>query len=156
MGLDEDDIIPLNEQIVGFSSERVDRKGYIDLHTKFGRPDRGQKTISVRYLVVDVNTSYNTVLGRPSLNKLGVIVSTPHLAMEFPAERGGVVVVHVDQRTTRERYVASLRLTLIVTTVKRDFNHMMVALMDLDPTVNDEIKMEPKDDVTECQLGGEN
>jgi len=63
MGLKENEIIPLDEQIVGFSGERVDIKGYIDLHTKFGESDRGQKIIFVRYIIVDVNTSYNALLG---------------------------------------------------------------------------------------------
>ena len=35
MGLDESEIIPLDKHIVGFSGERVDTKGYIDLYTKF-------------------------------------------------------------------------------------------------------------------------
>jgi len=112
MELDESEIVPLDKQIIGFSGERVDTKGYIDLHTRFGEIGQGQKTISVRYVVVDVNTSYNALLGRPSLNKPSVIVSTPHLAMKFPVNRGGVATVNADQRTTRECYVASLRLTL--------------------------------------------
>jgi len=155
MGLDEDDIVPLDEQIVGFSSARVNTRGYIDLHIKFSGSGRGQKTISVRYLIIDVNTSYNALLGWPSLNKLGAIVYTPHLAMKFPTERGGAATVHVDQRTTRECYVANLRLMPTVTTVKRDVNQRMVALTDLDRRVNDEIRMEPKDDETEWQLDRE-
>jgi len=39
MGLDKDSIIPLDEQIVGFSGEFVDTRGYVDLYTKFGRID---------------------------------------------------------------------------------------------------------------------
>jgi len=83
----------MDEQIVGFSRERVDTKGYIDLHTRFGEPSRRQRTISVRYIVVDVNMSYNASLGRPSLNKLGAIVSTSHLAMKFPSDRESVATV---------------------------------------------------------------
>jgi len=148
MGLDESEIISLVEQIVGFSGELVDTKGYINLHTRFGEAGRGQKTISVRYVVVDVNTSYNVLLGRLSLNKLGAIVSTPHLAMKFPSDRGSVMMVHADQRTTRECYVASLRLTPTETTVKRDVNQRMIALTDMDPRVNDEFRMKPSNDVT--------
>jgi len=59
MGLEENEIIPLVE----FSRERVDFKGYIDLHSKFGEPGRGQKIISVKYIIVDVNTFYNALLG---------------------------------------------------------------------------------------------
>jgi len=52
----------------------------------------------VRYPIVEANTSYNILLGRPSLNKLGAIVSTPNLAMKFPIEDGGVPTVHVDKK----------------------------------------------------------
>jgi len=120
MSLDEDAIIPLDEQIVGFSGERVDTKGYIDLHTKFGDTDQGHRTIIVKYLIVDGNTSYNVLLGRPSLNKLGAIVSTPNLAMKFLTEHGNVATVYADQRTARECYMASLRLTPTVTSAKCD------------------------------------
>jgi len=39
MWLDEDAIIPLDEQTVGFLRERVDTKSYVDLYAKFGRAD---------------------------------------------------------------------------------------------------------------------
>jgi len=52
--------------------------------------------IKVMYLIVDACTSYNVLLRRPSLNKLGAIMSTPHLAMKFPFEKRGVVTIHVD------------------------------------------------------------
>jgi len=71
MGLDEDAIVPPEEQTVGFSGERLDMRGYIDLYTKFGEGDREFKTIKVRYLIIDANTSYNVLLGRPSLTKWG-------------------------------------------------------------------------------------
>ena len=155
MGLDENAIILLDEQIVGFSGERVDTRGYIDLYTKFGRVNRGHRTIVIRYLIVDINTSYNALLGRPSLNLPGVIVSTPHLAMKFLTERGEVAIVYADQRTTRECYAISLRLTPTVTSITRDVNQRMVALTDLDPRVNDEIRMEPRDMTKAWQLGVE-
>jgi len=76
----------------------VDTRGYIDLYIKFGRGDHQYRTIKVRYPIVEANTSYNILLGRPSLNKLGAIVSTPNLAMKFPIEDGGVPTVHVDKK----------------------------------------------------------
>ena len=105
----EAEIQPYDEQIVGFSGERVDTKGYIDLFTTFG-DDSLRKTIIVRYLLVNTNTSYNILLGRPSINRLKVIVSTPHLAMKFPSVNGDIVMVHVDQKTVWECYVASLKV----------------------------------------------
>jgi len=66
------------------------------------------------------------------------------------------VTVHVDQRTARECYVASLRLTPTKTMVKKDVNQRMVALTDLDPRVNDEVRMKPSNNVTKWQLARAN
>ncbi|XP_068475225.1 uncharacterized protein [Phaseolus vulgaris] len=107
MNISESEIQPYDEQIVGFSGERVDTRGYIDLFTTFG-DDYLSKTINVRYLLVNANTSYNILLGRPSINRLKAIVSTPHLAMKFPSVNGDIATVHVDQKTTRECYVANM------------------------------------------------
>ena len=95
--LKEKDLIPFREQLIGFSGERVDTKGCIDLPTTFGRGN-ATKIIKIRYLVVDACTSYNALLGRSSLNKLGAIVSTPHLAMKFPTEQGDITTIYVDQK----------------------------------------------------------
>ncbi|XP_068483118.1 uncharacterized protein [Phaseolus vulgaris] len=114
MGLPLDTMVYFNEQIVGFSGERGDTRGYIDLDTKFGEGNECCKTIRVRYLLVDAKSSYNILLGRPSLNKLGAIVSTPHLAMKFPSDcksrSKNVVTLHSDQKTAKECYAASLRI----------------------------------------------
>jgi len=64
LGLAKDVIGPMEEQIVGFSGERVDTRGYIDLYTKFGEGNQGYRTIMVRYLIINANMSYNVLLGR--------------------------------------------------------------------------------------------
>jgi len=56
------------------------------------------KTMHIRYLVVDVNTSHNILLGRPFLNHLGAIVSTPHLIMKFPSPSDDIITVPEDQK----------------------------------------------------------
>jgi len=139
-------------KIVGFSGEGVDTRGYIDLHTRFGKADRSNQTILVRYLRVDVNMPYNTLLGQLSLNKFEAIVSTPHLAMKFLTKRGGVANIHADQRTARECYTVSLRLTPTTTSTKRDVSQRMIAVTNLDPRVNDEVRMESRDAVKEWQV----
>jgi len=95
--LKEEDMVPFLEQIIGFSGERVDTKGYIDLATTFGIGN-ATKRIKIMYLIVDACTSYNVLLGRSSLNKLGAIVSTPHLAMKFPTEKCEITTIYVNQR----------------------------------------------------------
>jgi len=109
MWIPETEVQPYDEQIVGFSREWVDTKGYINLFTTFG-DDSLSKTINVRYLLVNANTSYSILLGRPSINWLKVIISTPHLAMKFHSVIGDIASVHVDKKCARECYVASLKV----------------------------------------------
>ncbi|XP_068483297.1 uncharacterized protein [Phaseolus vulgaris] len=167
MRIPEAHIQPYNEQIVGFSGERVDTKGYIDLYTTFGEEDGLHKTINVRYLLVNAQTSYNILLGRPSINRLKAIVSTPHLAMKFPSANHDIATIHVDQKTARECYVASLKsepTRRLYTTntddrvpqkrgrspTRRSGRHMsrrkMIALVDLDPRMDDP-RMEAGEDL---------
>jgi len=51
-------------------------------------------------MLVDTETSYNILIGRPFLNNLGVIISTPHLAVKFHADNRRmsqeVVALHLD------------------------------------------------------------
>jgi len=90
---------------------------------------------------MDEETSDNILLGRPSLNKLGATVSTPHLTVKFPAQsrsRGrGVVTLHVDQKSTTECYVASLRIPP-PTPSRRPEVHQVTIMNDLDSRSNDE------------------
>ena len=83
MRIPESEIQPYNEQIVGFSGERVETKEYIDLYTTFGEEDCLHKTINVRYLLVNAQTSYNILLGRPSINRLKSHCFHPTLSHEI-------------------------------------------------------------------------
>ena len=134
----------------------MDTKGYIDLFTTFG-DDSLRKTINILYLLGNANTSYNILLGRPFINRLKAIVSTPHLAMKFPSINGDIATVHVDQKTARECYVASLKVEptrqLYTITNERspsrrgrsperrsrgqNFRRHLVFLVDLDPQLED-------------------
>jgi len=95
MRIVEEDMKSYNDHVVGFSGERVGTQGYIEFYTTFGEGE-ASKTIKVRYLVIDANTSYNILLGRPSIYKLRAIVSMPHLAMKFQSVLGYILTVHVD------------------------------------------------------------
>jgi len=114
------------------------------------------KTIRVRYLLVDAESSHNILLGRSSLNKLGAIVSTPHLAMKFPSDSKSrsknVVTLHSYQKTARECYAASLRI-LPPAPRQRPEVHQVATLHDFDPRPNDEPHVEPKEETVLWQLG---
>ena len=70
-------MVTYDEPIYGFSGEQVSTRGYIDLHNVF-RDGAQTKIVPIRFLIIDAPTSYNVLLGRPSLNTLGAVVSTPH------------------------------------------------------------------------------
>jgi len=97
LGIPEEYLKPFTENLVGFSGEQVNVKGYIKLLTIFGLASL-LKIVNVKYLVVHCQTPYNALLGRPSLNSLGVVVSTPHLAIKFLMSITEVGVVHADQK----------------------------------------------------------
>lgn len=92
MDLSDNLIVPFHEQIVRFAGERVDTRGYVDLRTRLGTAREGEDK-KIQYLLVDVNTSYNVLMGRPCLNAYSAIVSTPHLTLKYPTDRGWVMTV---------------------------------------------------------------
>jgi len=47
----------------------------------------------IKYLLVDILTSYNILIGHLSLNKLGAIISTPHLEMKFLSKDRKIIIV---------------------------------------------------------------
>jgi len=105
MRIPETEIQSYDEQIVGFSGERVDTKGFIDLYTTFGEEGSLSRTITSRYLLVNENTSYNILLGRLSINRLEVIFSTPHLAMNFHQRleiSSRSIYIYIYQKVARE------------------------------------------------------
>lgn len=101
--------MPFHEQIVGFAGERVDMKGYVDLRVSLGM-EKNAKELKVRFLLVEADTSYNVLLGRPCLNAFGAIVSTPHLTLKYPSDDGRVCIVWADKKLAQECYVAGLKV----------------------------------------------
>jgi len=148
-------MVPYDEPVYGFSGKQVSTRGYIDIHTVF-REGTQTKTIPIRFLIVDAPTSYNVFLGRPSLNTLGAVVSTPHLAMKFPSPSGDILTIHCDQRLARECYMASLRPQLPI----EQTNHIerppgsgiTLSGEDLDPRVGWDVLLEPVVETSPLEL----
>ena len=63
----------------------------------------------VNFLVVDCSSSYNTIIGQPTLNSWRVATSTYHLSIKFPTEYG-IGEVQRDQLAARECYLAMLAM----------------------------------------------
>ncbi|RDX82528.1 hypothetical protein CR513_36663, partial [Mucuna pruriens] len=102
--IQETKIWSYHEQLVALSGVRVETRRYINLLTTFSNPS-ALNTISVRHLIVVVDTSYNS-----TLSTLGAIVSIPHLVMNFPSTNGQVVIIKVDQKIVRQCYIDNLKI----------------------------------------------
>jgi len=80
----------------------------LELRTTF-TDGTASRTESIRYLVVNANSAYNILLGRPALNRLRAVPSTRHMKMKLPDLSGKVIVIKSDQEEARKCYENSLK-----------------------------------------------
>ena len=81
-------------------------------------------------------------------------MSTTHLVMKFPTEKDDVATIYVDQRVSRECYVVGLKMKQESRMmIQKEERKNMVVMVDLDPRMNDEERMEPREETTSIQLG---
>jgi hypothetical protein len=80
--------------------------GSIELQVTVGSPPT-QKTIPVKFLIVDQLSAYNVIFGRTAQTELKAVTSIPHLYMKFPTD-DGVGVVRGEQKVARKCYNISL------------------------------------------------
>ena len=92
--------------LVNFSGDRVHPKGIVTLMVTVGTYPR-QSTRQLDFLVVDYPSSYNVIIGRPTLNRWKGATSTYCLNVKFLIENG-VGEVKKDQVLARECYQAVL------------------------------------------------
>ena len=59
--------------------------------------------------MVDCSSSYNAIIGRPTLNSWKAVTSTYHLSVKFPTEYG-IGQAQKDQLAVRECYLAMMAL----------------------------------------------
>ncbi|KAL0355402.1 UNVERIFIED_CONTAM: hypothetical protein Sradi_3987100 [Sesamum radiatum] len=67
-----------------------------------------RKTCLLKFLVVDVPSAYNVILGRPTLNTFQAVISTYHMKIKFPTP-GGIGEVQGDPLQSRRCYVDAVR-----------------------------------------------
>ncbi|KAL0437547.1 UNVERIFIED_CONTAM: hypothetical protein Sradi_0462600 [Sesamum radiatum] len=61
----------------------------------------------IKFLVVDIPSAYNVILGHPTLNAFRAIISTYHLKIKFPVV-GGVGEVQADIIQARKCYMEAI------------------------------------------------
>ena len=87
MRLGRDQLYLVNSPLVGFGGMKVQPVGTIMLPIVV-RAYPQQITKEVNFLVVDCSSSYNAIIGRPTLNSWKVVTSTYHLSIKFPTDYG--------------------------------------------------------------------
>jgi len=81
--------------IWGFGGQEVDITGIIRLPTRFSDKLKA-KNLEVDFLVVDIPTAYNVILGRPTLHKVKAIITPCLLQLQFEADDRSVCKMHGD------------------------------------------------------------
>jgi len=77
------ELLPYNEDLIGFFGQHITPIGYVKLHITFGKaPITG--TIIVRFNVVKLQSSYNAMLGRATLNTLKAVIFNCPFGHEIP------------------------------------------------------------------------
>ena len=100
--LDPGRLRPFDSPLVNFSGDRVYPKGRVTLTVTVGTYLK-QLTRQLDFLVVDCPSSYDVIIGRPTLNCWKSATSTYCLKVKFPIENG-VGEVKGDQVLARECY----------------------------------------------------
>ncbi|GKV12104.1 hypothetical protein SLEP1_g23299, partial [Rubroshorea leprosula] len=106
LGLDPALLQKYDGPIYGFNNQPVPVEGVLRLNVTFGSR-RTYVTPSVRFLVVKMPSSFNLVIGRPTLTEIRAIVSQSHLCMKFPMPMG-VATLRGNQEAARHCYMTSV------------------------------------------------
>ncbi|XP_075675005.1 uncharacterized protein LOC142644236 [Castanea sativa] len=108
MGIGRERLVPTNASLVGFGGTTVYPLGVVTLFVMVGDYPQ-QITKDVVFLVVDCSSTYNAILGRPTLNAWKTVTSTYHLMVKFLTEYG-VGKLRENQVAARECYVAMMEM----------------------------------------------
>ena len=65
------------------------------------------KKVMVTFIVVTSFSPYTTILGRPWIHTMGVVLSTLHVKVKFHTEYG-IAIVRGNQQVARQCFVAAI------------------------------------------------
>ncbi|KAL0361944.1 UNVERIFIED_CONTAM: Retrovirus-related Pol polyprotein from transposon [Sesamum radiatum] len=97
----------VNTSLYGFAEVVMHPRGMVSLPLTMGKGTT-RKTCLLKFLVVDVPSAYNVILGRPTLNTFQAVIFTYHMKIKFPTP-GGVGEVQGDLLQSRRCYIEAVR-----------------------------------------------
>ncbi|XP_074339728.1 uncharacterized protein LOC141677596 [Apium graveolens] len=96
----------IEDPLHGFGNNMIPIRGVIYLPMVFGVTPR-QVSHIMKFYVISVASSYNMILGRPTITKLRAIPSTIYLKLKFPTP-GGIGELRGDRGTSGKCYGQAL------------------------------------------------
>ncbi|RDX79007.1 hypothetical protein CR513_40610, partial [Mucuna pruriens] len=102
LGFSESSLEECLGMLIGFTGEQVKIRGVINLETILDMSST-MKVVKMRFMVVNIPTSYNVIFDRLALNRLWAIVSIAYLCMKYLVDNL-VGVIQADQRIARRCY----------------------------------------------------
>ncbi|GKV17032.1 hypothetical protein SLEP1_g27588 [Rubroshorea leprosula] len=132
--------------IYGFNNQPVLVEGILTMNVAFGS-GRSYVTPSVRFLVVKMASSFNVVIGRPTLTEIQAVVSQSHLCMKFPTPMG-IATLRGNQEVTRHCYITSVTQPQKGKAQTPEINPKRI----VDNRPEDETRAAPVEDVEEVQI----
>ncbi|XP_073137061.1 uncharacterized protein [Henckelia pumila] len=106
MDLQGCEIHPVKTSLYGFAGHNVRPRGEVWLPITLGSGDI-KKTVMALFTVVEAPSSYNIILGRPSLNDFMAVATAYHQKIKFPVENQ-VGEVKGDQHSSRRCYADTI------------------------------------------------
>ncbi|GKV04519.1 hypothetical protein SLEP1_g16672 [Rubroshorea leprosula] len=154
LGLDPALLQKYDGPIYGFNNQPVPVEGVLTLHVAFGS-GRTYVAPLVRFLVVKMASSFNIVIGRPTLTEIRAVVSQSHLCMKFPTPMG-IATLRGNQEVARHCYITSVTQptkgkdkTPEVIPQQIPDNQQVMGVEIIDNRPDDETRAAPVEDVEE-------
>ncbi|KAJ0980913.1 hypothetical protein J5N97_009168 [Dioscorea zingiberensis] len=107
MKLPVENLKPMRSPLIGFNGSPLQPDGMISLPLTLETPPKFTTAV-VNFLIVRCPSSYNVIIGRPSINMLKAVPLTYHMMIKFPTPNG-CGEVKGDQLDSRRCYATMLK-----------------------------------------------
>ncbi|GKC08124.1 reverse transcriptase domain-containing protein [Tanacetum coccineum] len=89
--------VDLKTPLVGFSGERSWSVGEVPLEITIGDAPSPSRTKTLNFVIVRSDSPHNMLLGRTTMQRMGIVVSTIHGAIKFHTEKGIRTILSTDE-----------------------------------------------------------